>query len=152
MLSLTDDNRGALVIATQAGQRVVALIEERLEAGQSLRNFALQHGLDHTRFFAWRQGTTPSLDQLRQVATAIGMRLGDVLVECGYGTRDEFSVVEVVEYVSDVQKAIETDPNLDEHGQQILRAAFALWESSRTPEGSRRSARTTVRVNVKRQR
>ena len=109
-----------------------------------MRDFALRHGLDPAQISKWKSGSTPSLEQLRLVADALGETLGTVLVAGGFGTAKDFTVSNTPPTPPpppDIGRAIKFDPDLDDveratlaHVWAALLAARALAET-----GPRRS-------------
>lgn len=105
------------------GPRLAAWIAENVPDGESWRSFAPRHGIEPTRLFAWRRGTTPSLEQIERVAQAFTLTRTQVLMIAGFVTARDASLAlgEVQVETFDFDIALEQDDSLDGHGREVLR-------------------------------
>lgn len=115
---------------------------DRLRGETSVREFARTHGLDFQAISRWKNGESPSLSLLRQVADGLEVTLGQVLLEAGWGTAEDFTVVERVEEPSiELADAIAA-ADLDAEEQTSLLHLLSLYED-------RRKGRTTPKAKRK---
>lgn len=123
---------------------------DTLRGEQSVRSFASERGLDDARIAAWRTGQTPRMEQLRQVADALGVHLGDVLVAAHLADPSELvvSAPRSEPPPPGIDEAIERDPDLSDGEREILRAARKVARDA--VRG--RNARTRVQVPRSRRR
>lgn len=106
------------------GERLAAWLDQlREQRGfPSMRQFCAALDLPATTVSGWRAGKATSLEQLRNVATALGVPLGEVLLATGLASDADMHVNPTrVEYVYDADKAIDRDPKLYEAERVLLR-------------------------------
>lgn len=133
------------VRAQDYGPRLAEYIDG-LRDGRSMREFAMTLGLDPAQISKWKAGSTPSLEQLRLVANALGETLGTVLVVAGFGTTKDFTVSSTVPKpppAADVGHAIRHDVKLSD----TERATLAhVWDALLAGRRGRGRGSKTFRV------
>lgn len=129
---------------THGPAALVEYLEARLAPGQSIRSFCAEHRLDPTRISAWRHASGVSIEQMREFADAVGLRLGQVMVIAGYGTPEDFGEGSKPPPPPeppplDVHYAIQHDPSLTKEEREVLESALALVRRTRqTGRGTRK--------------
>lgn len=127
------------------GPALVAWLDE-LRGAQSVRSFALDRGLDDARIAAWRAGGTPRLEQLREVADALNVHLGDVLLAARLATADELVVSAPRETPPpSIDEAIEQDPTLTDGERDVLRTVRRAVRDAATGKAKNTRQRVEVR-------
>jgi hypothetical protein len=105
---------------------------DTLRGDQSVRSFAMTHGLDPARVHAWANGATPSMPQLRSVADGLDVSLGTVLAAAGMAREDELTVVKGdTAPPPSIDAAIAGDPTLEPFERDFLRNARDLARQAR---------------------
>lgn len=126
------------------GPALAAWLDE-MRGAQSVRSFALERGLDDARISAWRRGGTPTLEQLRDVADAVNVHLGDVLIAAGLARPDELVVSEPREAPPpNIDDAISRDPSLTDGEREILRTVRKVAKDAAA--GQARNTRQRIEV------
>lgn len=108
------------------GPRLAALIDSR-RGKTSVRQFAMAAGLDHSRISTWARGATPTLENLRVVADALSMPLGELLIFIGAGTAEDFTVSG--SSTATVRDAVELGIGLTETDQKMLRDFLRMLDT-----------------------
>ncbi|HEY2086395.1 MAG TPA: hypothetical protein VGH54_10285 [Mycobacterium sp.] len=75
-----------------SGPALAAYID-RLSDATSVRSFLKSRGMDAAQYYKWARGQSPTLLQIRLVADQLGVTLGQLLLEMGWGTAEDFTVV-----------------------------------------------------------
>ena len=140
------------------GPRLAAYVRSLLAPGQSMRSFCLEHGIDNARGSAWESSPGDvSIDRMRELANALGLTLGQVMVIAGYGTPDDFGGAtppEPTAPVVSIDVAIDHDPELSEFARRSLReilSSLRVLESG-TASAVRKAGAGAVKATPRRRR
>lgn len=121
---------------------------DTLRGEQSIRAFATSKGIDHNAIHRWRKGGKPEIDGLREIANALDMSLGEVLIIAGYATPKDFDGTKPRPAQGpSLKDAIEYDPTLSPDTRQMLRLFLSQVsevapKDGRTGKGRKRTVRT----------
>lgn len=133
--------------AKDPAKRVASYILQLIPPDQSIRQWCAARGLDATRISAWKNnGGDIELKSARDVAAALGLSLGQVLVIAGeLDERDldgEPPPKPVPPPPPTIAEAIERDPGMNEHEREVLRNVVGMFAEVRAGRGGTRRGRT----------
>jgi len=112
-------------LATDLG---AAIRRARLNAGLTQMQLSAAVSVEQTRLSRWELGkSTPGVLELIELELALGLRRGDLFISAG--------LIDLPPM--DAERALQTDPNLDEDSRAVLlrfyRAALQMAAATRRP-------------------
>jgi hypothetical protein len=110
------------------GQRLMRYLDEYFESrGIAPTTWADAHGVTKTNFKKWRDGATPNLDTVEQIATETGIPFVTLLLEGGWIDAAQLgrSAPTVTFPPCAIENAIERDESLDRAGKAAMLSVLA---------------------------
>lgn len=107
------------------GRSLVAYLDALRETAgaTSMRSYMASVGYDAARVSQWKLGKPPSIAHMRELADALDVPLGEILVAAMYGTADDFGGIREVRH-STVLEAIRLDTQLSDKAKAALSSTY----------------------------
>lgn len=123
--------------------RVAEYVLRMIPAGQSVHEWCEARGIDDRMISRWKtKGGDIKVGTARDLASALGLTLGQVLVVAGYVKQRDMEGAPPPKPTPPppptVADAIERDPSLNEHEREVLRNILAMFPQVRAGRGGTR--------------
>jgi transcriptional regulator with XRE-family HTH domain len=103
---------------------------DTLRGDISMRRFMDARNYDDARVSQWRLGKPPSIGHMRELADALGMSLGEILIRARYGTLQDFTVIQPVERTTIALREAIDASNLDEAQRALISHLLDTFEGA----------------------